>query len=135
MQDLQHFQTQCKPSCPPRSVLSTEKGYKGGDGGGGGKKKKIKITARKQTYASMSQQQRLQAGKLPGKARQQQAPAVGEGQWNGECCPRLPTSVHVKGPASAGAVSSWVRKSWSMLCFCQAKPARQAEQGSVPAAG
>lgn len=100
-----------------------------------GGKKKIKITARKQTYASMSQQQRLQAGKLPGKARQQQAPAVGEGQWNGECCPRLPTSVHVKGPASAGAVSSWVRKSWSMLCFCQAKPARQAEQGSVPAAG
>lgn len=98
-------------------------------------KKKIKITAHRQTYASMSQQQHLQAGKLPGKARQQQAPAVAEGQWNGECYPRLPTSVHVKEPASAGAVSSRGGKSWSMLCFCQAKLARQAEQGSLPTAG
>lgn len=50
MQDIQHFQTQSKPSCPPSSVLSTEKGYEGGDGGG-----KKKITDHKETYFSLSQ--------------------------------------------------------------------------------
>lgn len=49
MQDIQHFQTQSKPSCPPSSVLSTEKGYEGGDGGG----KKSLIT-RKPTSAHYS---------------------------------------------------------------------------------
>jgi len=54
MQDLQHFQSHYKPSCPPSSVLQLERGTR------------VvmvveKITACRQTYSSTSQQHRLQA--------------------------------------------------------------------------
>lgn len=111
---------------PPSSVLSAEKGYRGGDSGG------KKITAPKQSCSSVSQQQCSQAGKLLGEARQQQAPAVGAGQWNSQHCPRLPTSMHVKGPASTEALSSWGGKSWSMTSYAFAGPSLGGSQASDP---